>query len=138
MHGFLLSGQFTTIDYPNATLSRCWGINNNGEIVGEYNDAAGTTHGFLLSGGKFTSITYPRATYTEALGNNLAGQIVGRYRLADGSTHGYLLSNGTYTSIDYPNASSTWWVGGINDNGEITGQWVDKAGINHGFYAVKQ
>jgi hypothetical protein len=56
--------------------------------------------------------------------------------LADNVMHGFLLSNGIYTSINYPNGE-TWLVGGINDYGEMTGQWVDSIGENHGFYAVK-
>ena len=56
---------------------------------------------------------------------------------SDGVWHGFLLSNGTYTAINYPNATSTN-VCGINDYGEITGQWSDSAGNHHGFYAVPQ
>jgi len=48
-----------------------------------------------------------------------------------------VLSNGTYTAVNFPNASGTE-VFGINDDGEITGQWYDAANISHGFYAVKQ
>jgi probable HAF family extracellular repeat protein len=112
-------------------------VNNNGQIVGDYQDARGNYHGFLLSGGTFTSLDYPRATSTQARGINLAGQIVGQYTDARGTTHGFLLSNGTYTTIDYPNALSTQ-VFGINDNGEITGVWNDAANVTHGFYAVQQ
>ena len=62
---------------------------------------------------------------------------MGQYQLADGMMHGFLLSNGTYTAIDYPNASYTS-ANGINDLGEIVGQWTTPAGHTHGFYAVKQ
>jgi hypothetical protein len=68
---------------------------------------------------------------------NLSGQIAGNYQSSDGKWHGYLLSNGTYTSIDYPNATQTQ-VYGLNDLGELSGNWVDAAGHDHGFYAVKQ
>jgi hypothetical protein len=55
------------------------------------------------------------------------------------------LNNGTYTSISYPNATQTH-VYGLNDLGEISGHdlgeisgdWNDTAGTQHGFYAVKQ
>ena len=50
-HGFLLSGgDFTSIDFPAASTTRAFGINPRGDIVGEYDDSAGVTHGFLLSG----------------------------------------------------------------------------------------
>ena len=50
--------------------------------------------------------------------------------------HGLLLSRGTCTAINYPNATSTD-VDGINDLGEIVGQWRDAANINHGYHAVQ-
>ena len=63
---------------------------------------------------------------------------MGYYTLSDGKLHGFLLSGGTYSAIDYPNAINTY-VTGINDFGEIVGQWDDAAGMRtHGFYAVKQ
>jgi len=62
-HGFLLrlgdsSGafggltgpfEFITIDYPGATRTVARGINPRGDVVGNYVDAAGKTHGFFLS-----------------------------------------------------------------------------------------
>ena len=48
-HGFLLSGGLlTTIDVPGAILTEAFGINERGDIVGVYEDAAGL-HGFLRS-----------------------------------------------------------------------------------------
>ena len=39
---------FTTVDFPGAPDTQLRGINSRGDIVGQYTDAAGTTHGFLL------------------------------------------------------------------------------------------
>jgi len=39
---------FTTVDFPGAPDTRLRGINSRGDIVGQYTDATGTTHGFLL------------------------------------------------------------------------------------------
>jgi hypothetical protein len=56
-HAFLLSrGEFTTtMDFPATTLgspagqvTANFGINARGDIVGTYNDANDTAHGFLL------------------------------------------------------------------------------------------
>jgi len=50
-HGFLLSeGEFTSIDFPGATLTTSSGINARGDIVGRYVGADGRQHGYLLSG----------------------------------------------------------------------------------------
>jgi uncharacterized membrane protein len=48
-HGFLLSnGELTSIDVPGATFTSARGINCLGDIVGEYRDAGGRVHGFML------------------------------------------------------------------------------------------
>jgi probable HAF family extracellular repeat protein len=54
---FLLSrGRYTTLDDPNAVgFTEATGINNGGQIVGEYFDANFNTHGFRLSGGQYTT-----------------------------------------------------------------------------------
>jgi hypothetical protein len=50
IHGFLRSaqGEFTSIDFPGATLTRAFGINTNGDIVGTY-VAGGVQHAFVRS-----------------------------------------------------------------------------------------
>jgi len=49
-----VSGTFTfaSIDYPGASLTRAYGINIHGDIVGNYVDSAGKTHAYLLSRGR--------------------------------------------------------------------------------------
>jgi probable HAF family extracellular repeat protein len=47
LHGFLLSqGQFTAIDFPGAAFTMVLGISDDGEIVGQFTDPKGDTHGF--------------------------------------------------------------------------------------------
>src|SRR5262249_20311045 len=49
-HGVLLSGgRYTTLDVPGSTLTFAYGINDAGQIVGTYIDAAGGQHGFLAT-----------------------------------------------------------------------------------------
>src|SRR4051812_17084428 len=72
--------------------SFCSGINDNGQIVGQYTDAAGVTHGYILSGGRFTAINYPKAIFAAPLKINLAAQILGQYKTSDGRMHGFLLT----------------------------------------------
>ncbi len=50
IHGFLLrNGEFTSIDFPDATVTIATGINPRDDIVGLYFDQSGKAHGFLLS-----------------------------------------------------------------------------------------
>src|SRR6266478_8098356 len=80
---------FTQVDAPNATLTRALGINDAGQIVGDFRNSTGT-HGFLDTGGSFTQIDVPGAITTEALGINDAGQIVGLFVASEGGGHGFL------------------------------------------------
>jgi len=75
---------YTTLDDPLviAGQTEAWGINDLGQIVGEYGDGTGKTHGFLDSGGRFTTIDDPfTTTLTIAGGINHGGQVVGYYQV---------------------------------------------------------
>ncbi len=126
---------FTTIDVPGAVATLAQGINDHGQIVGEYLDGiTGPGHGPLLDG-TFTTIDVPGASFTVARGINNRGQIVGS---ADG--HGFLLDRGTLTSIDVPGATSTD-ASGINDHGEIVGTYLNSSGghnflLDHGTFTT--
>jgi len=133
-YGFeLISGTYTSFNYPAATFTIATAVNNHGDIVGYYSDTSGVYHGFLLSRGIYTSIDEPGATMTEANGINDAGDIVGIYcsttECADNflTFQGFLLSAGTFTEIAIPNAKATGPVN-INNNGVIVGVFHDSVG----------
>jgi len=92
---------FTTIDDPSAKpgTTEAFGINNMGQIVGQFQDHSGL-HGFLRSGGTLATVDDPSGSGldVQALGINDAGQIVGLFD----SIHGFLLSGGVFTTIDDP------------------------------------
>ena len=112
---------FTSIEYPGATMTHAYGINDAGDIVGEYYDPSGP-HGFLRSGGKFTAINYPEARSTTAWGINSRGDISGLYN--DGTkNHGFLLSGGVFTQVDCPGDGVTV-LRGINSAGDIAGAFT--------------
>ena len=47
LHGFLLTqGQFTAIDFPGAAFTQVLGISDDGEVVGQFTNPKGDTHGF--------------------------------------------------------------------------------------------
>jgi uncharacterized membrane protein len=54
------------------------GINNKGQVVGDYNTAH-TDDGFLYSRGKYTILDVPGSVETSAIGINDKGEIVGGY-----------------------------------------------------------
>ena len=113
---------FVNIDVPGATLTRPNDINNNGVIVGRYDDATGV-HGFVLDRSNFSTVDYPGASKTSLLGINDSGQVVGWFAQG-GVEHGFLLSGGAFSEIDFPGAISTQ-CHGINKNGDIVGRYFD-------------
>jgi probable HAF family extracellular repeat protein len=115
------------------------GINNAGQIVGDFVDSGGNYRGFVLTNGSYITLNNPSATVmngqsiTLATGINNTGQIVGSYRDGTGTgNHGFLFSNGTYTTLDRPGATGATTPLGINDAGQIVGWFQDGTG-NHGF-----
>src|SRR6516164_3084931 len=81
---------FTTIDPPGALSTEANGINDSGQIVGDFWDGL-NLHGFFLDvGGSFTTIDPPGATLTRPTGINNSGQIVGEFTDAIGQ-HGFFL-----------------------------------------------
>jgi probable HAF family extracellular repeat protein len=130
---------FTTIDVPGVINTFATGMNNNGQIVGYYDDGTGD-HGFLYTAASFTTIDVPGATNTFAAGINDNGQIVGHYSDSTGD-HSFLYTAGSFTMIDVPGATSTFATG-INDSGQIVGILCGGSGCrypsrptigNHGF-----
>jgi probable HAF family extracellular repeat protein len=144
-HGFLYrGGSFTVIDAPEAScpeLRPCGtmhpGINGSGEIVGGFLQAQGynnqVQHGFLYSGGRFTTIDVPGASGTFARGINDREVIVGGYGNANEiAGNGFLLNDGSFSTIDHPNASGGNFAVGINNSGQIAGDFTNDTG-EHGF-----
>ena len=110
---------YTTIDYPGATSTSAWGINNRGDVVGVYTLADKTVHGFLWRGGQLTAIDFPGAAATDAWGINSQGDILGDYTL-DGVTHTFVLTAGRFVTVDVPGATLTS-LAGINTTGRLFG-----------------
>ena len=137
-NGFLLSGgTYTTINFPGGVGTHLNGINNAGDIVGQYKDAlGGPHHGFLDSGGTFTTIDFPGATDTIATGIDNSGNIVGGYKTSTVPELGFLrLAGGNFSTIAFPGAFATFATG-INDQGSIVGLYQDQSEQFHGFLAT--
>jgi uncharacterized membrane protein len=78
-HGFVMDKDgCTTLDGPGAAGTQLHGINDRGQIVGIFEDSAGTLHGLRLDGADATTIEAPGARpHTTAYDINERGQIVG-------------------------------------------------------------
>lgn len=134
-HGFLLrGGSYAQIDVPsswNALGTTALGINDSEMIVGSYYhfDADGQVHqhGFcLMPNGSFVQIDVPGATDTIPRAIS-AANVTGFYFDQSGNEHGFVGMNAGAVTIDVPGALATQ-AAGINNNGDVTGAYVDGSG----------
>jgi probable HAF family extracellular repeat protein len=135
--GFIKVGPtYTRIAVPGASLTEPTGINNGGDIVGNY-ISAGMFASFLLTGGTLHVLEVPSATLTQAHSINSAGQIAGTFLGADNMAHGFVLSGPSLSVIDVPGAVGPNYTQarGINDLGQVVGWFTDSSGT-HGFIAT--
>ncbi|HEU5048600.1 MAG TPA: hypothetical protein VFT64_12245 [Rickettsiales bacterium] len=138
-HGFVdVSGTFTTIDVPDGIGSTtATAINNSNQVVGTYYDSLGNQHGFLDSNGVFTTIDFPleldpnRPNLNPSspmisinlTGINNSGQISGFIEDGVEAFIGFVYDSntGSFTPITAPNNPYEYFVGGISNNGLVTG-----------------
>jgi probable HAF family extracellular repeat protein len=130
------SYDFKSFGNPGATVTRVFGLNGHGELVGA-DDSLPGRHAFLLNHDSHVVLDSSGVLGTQtsfARGINNRGDIVGGYFDDDGNEHGFLFRHGTLTTIDVPFAGSLGTqLDGLNDSGIIVGVWVDGAFTVHGF-----
>jgi hypothetical protein len=140
---------FTSFDAPGAGTAPdnfqgtfAIGINNRGDISGNYGDANDVVHGFLLSHGQYTTFDEPNAGSgpfqgTGAFGLNDRGDIVGSYLDVNYVQHSFLRSGGQFTTLDDPNNGFLPFAFNeavtVNDRGQVVGAYSDAQGIIHGY-----
>ena len=134
------NGTFTfnnTINDPAAQhFTAPSGLNDSGEVVGTYTNAA-STHGFLYSDGAYATLNDPYAihgTFAESINN--AGQIVGYYYNGNYNVHGFVDNGGNYTPLNDPSGANGTYANGINNIGQIVGYYYDSNSDMHGFVEI--
>jgi uncharacterized membrane protein len=158
-HGLVRSpqGELTAFDAPGAGTgpgqgTDCpgcsVGFNLFGAIVGYYIDANNVVHVALRSpSGEFTTFLPPgvgaqgAGCYNDCpVGLNDWGEITGIYLDANNVYHGFLRSpEGTFTTFEAPGADTTagsysgTFPYSVNDQGVITGYYLDANNVSHGF-----
>jgi hypothetical protein len=137
------TGKFSLVTKPgaptggNAPSLDAFGINNAGDVVGDFKTSGGMTDAFLkLAGGAFHTIAVPGATETIALGVNDNDTVVGGYVASGGTIHGFIwrIGGSLSTDVDDPNALDYSLIDGVNNAGDIVGSYEDSHGF-HGFLA---
>src|SRR5258708_7915527 len=115
---------FTTIDFPGAAGTEILGFSTR-TMVGDFVDAEGNNHGWLLSaqGGNFLQYDVSGAWFTSLSAINHLGQKGGVYRddpAHPARRHGFIMVNDVLTTIDYPGSTRTSIVQ-MNDRGQAGG-----------------
>jgi len=112
---------FRIIDIPGATGIFATDINNQGAIVGYFDDPDFHQHGFVEFDRFIGQIDVPDSDdLTVAAGINNRNEIVGSVTLSDTALDGFLLSKGQFTTFLVPSGIGTM-ASGINDRGDIVG-----------------
>lgn len=129
-HGFRFwrNGSFDELDFPNFINTEPVAINDNGFIVGNYNEN-GTLIGFIFHNGEWASLAYPDpdTTATFLLGISKTGVIVGAFERSDLSSGSFIYENGVFKRLD--------GVSGISQDGTIVGANSDSNGVGRMFTA---
>lgn len=160
IHSFLRTrdGRFTSFDAPGAGTdgsqqqgTYAQNINPEGEIAGDYTDAANVYHGFVRTcDGRISEFDAPGAgtgagqgIYVSNVdGVNGEGAVAGSYLDDLNVFHGFVRArDGEITEFDVPGAGSGAGqgteVGGINERGENSGSYVDGNSVAHGFIRAR-
>jgi probable HAF family extracellular repeat protein len=122
---------YSTWDYPaavnqvpsNDTVDV--GINNAGQIIGNYYDSQDVSHAFLSTGVNFTLLfdpDVPGSSYYYASAINNSGEVAGDFY--SGSAYDSFIYNsddGSYDTLTGPVGTDGTIADGINDAGQVTG-----------------
>jgi len=87
-----IGGTITPFQFPGSLSSQALGVNDLGNMVGDYIDGKGVMHGFLDDGGLFSSFDPFGSTATTINGINDAGNFVGFFVDANGNTIGFFVN----------------------------------------------
>lgn len=125
-HGFIdTNGSFATLDFPAAILTESHGINDSGQVVGEYCASDGTCHGFYYDGATYTTIEPNHVTSSSLQKINNAGQMAGFAVDAASVVHAFIydLSTNSITVLRPPRGSNAV-ADGINNVGDVVGYYL--------------
>lgn len=132
-------GTVTALQNPNTAAPLhgiAQGVNASGAIVGDYYSGPGGTTpelGYILDGANFVVLSAPSSTRTAARGIEDDGTVAG-WAILGGVQEGFIEQGGVYSFFQSPDAGAIGTVfEDINNNGLVSGEWMDSGGFNHAF-----
>jgi probable HAF family extracellular repeat protein len=142
----LNNGGEIALNVPAATATFAHGINNQDTVIGNFLDSNGISHEFTYLNGTYlhweapgidVSPSFSSAPIAPTFGEDIndLNQSVGYYLPDNLNARGYFLDPGaTFANIDFPGAKQTFAYG-LNNAGQIVGDYIDSSGNTHGFLA---
>lgn len=124
-------GTVTEISVSGARLTEVTGIDDAGDVVGDYLGMDGNYYGFKYVNGTYLSISVPWTANAGANDINNVGVIVG---VSGTGQHAFILDSNGVRQLDILGAALTS-VGGLNDLGAIVGVYSNDpyASTIHGY-----
>ena len=128
---------FTSFDPPGSVATTAYAVNNAGNVVGYYLDAAsGLSAGFERTAkGVFSKPIRARGANMYTTGLNDAGVISGYYFNRSFAETTFTIYQGQLTDFDYDGYQTQ--VNSVNDNGDLTGFYIPSPLFFNGFLYVK-
>jgi probable HAF family extracellular repeat protein len=127
---------FKTVDYPGATQTILFALNDREQVVGQFTDSAGATHAFHADHGHFQPVdpegAIGQSKASHAYSIDVFGEIAGSYADSANVLHGFTVRGGEVTPIDYPGGYPTEAYG-VNDLGHVIGVYYSPDGNLHAF-----
>ena len=130
--------EIRTIDFPGASGTSLYALNDAGQMVGAEFDQSGFAHAIAQLDGRLRLLdpngVVGKAVKSWAFSINNRDDIAGATFDTAGSYHGYVFhrDSGVIEPIEYPGGSDTQAFG-INDLGSVIGIYNDSAGSTHAF-----
>lgn len=134
LNGHQTTYKYQTLDVPGSSQTIFWGINDFGELAGQFEINGATAHAMAYRRGHFEPLD-PKgalgAGFSASGGPTDSGATYGGYADAAGRQHGFVLQGNHLKVVDFPghlNAN----VDGLNEFGAIAGVYWDADGVYHG------
>ncbi|HUO60665.1 MAG TPA: hypothetical protein VMU24_08350 [Candidatus Acidoferrales bacterium] len=122
-----------SISVSGSTSTYILCLNNFEYAGGAYSDSSGNFHAFLRKpDGTIEDLGPKTWVQSSAYGINNWGLIVGSAVDSHGVFHGFYGQPEDFRLFDYPGATFTVLTG-VNDDGEMSGRYIDQSGKSHGF-----
>jgi probable HAF family extracellular repeat protein len=114
------------------TVSKAYGVNNAGLIVGEFRKAAGTTHAFRWNDGVLRDLGTLGGSNSSATAINSENKVVGWSETPPGTVRAFLWQSGVMTDLGTLGGAGSAAYG-INGLGQVVGWSETSAGATHAF-----